>query len=97
MGMKYSAKIDRNGEVLEFSSLEAAINEIIATTDASEADKALMSEQIKETFGDQTLKNNMVELVSFYPGKMVSANDSWNQEKKIDSFIQMIVETIPGH
>lgn len=91
-GMKYSARIDRNGEILEFSGLESAVYEIISEMDAPETNKVQMKEQIKQVFGDKTLKSHIVALVSFYPDKMVSTIDTWHHEKKFASFIPMIAD-----
>jgi hypothetical protein len=82
----FQMKMNRQGKVLEISNVTRLYTSVFEKFPNMTAEqKQQLQAQIDQSFGEKTFKNNMENMMAFYPQSPVSKGSSWAVKNKITS------------
>lgn len=93
IGQSFTAKIGKDGVIKEVSGVDKILSNIIDKLQISdESLKASISESLKQSFGDEALKQGLGSMTNIYPNdKKVKVGDSWESKQTITVGYPMII------
>jgi hypothetical protein len=82
----FQMKMNRQGKVLEVSNVSRLYTPIFEKfPDMPAAQKQQLQAQIEQSFGEKTFKNNMENMMAFYPQSAVGKGSTWAIKNKMTS------------
>ncbi|MEE9554358.1 MAG: DUF6263 family protein [candidate division Zixibacteria bacterium] len=84
VGSILEVSLDDKGNVVRLSGAEDLIDRMIAEIDLPDSPmKDQMISGIRSQFGEDALRESLLQMTSFYPSTPVSAGDDWSSEKSL--------------
>jgi hypothetical protein len=88
--VSYPVKLNTDGTIREIGSIDTVINRIMnETPNLSAMERNQMESQFKQSFGSNTMKNNLEGIASIYPKKAVAIGESWEMQSEAPSVITL--------
>jgi len=93
VGQSFIIKISKDGKVQEIAGVDKIFSNIIDTLQISDQNtKDTLTETIKQSFGDEALKQNFGSMTEMYPeNKKIKVGDSWENKETISVGYPMII------
>lgn len=86
---------DHKGNVLEVGGLEKMIQGMVESMDfTTDEEKKAYEETLKQQYGEENMKSQLSNGMSFYPKKGVSVGDSWSKTIEMNTGMSMILTNI---
>jgi hypothetical protein len=82
----FHMKMNRQGKVLELTNVSHLYNLIFEKfSHLAPEEKQKLQGQIEQSFGEKAFRNNMENMMSFYPQKPVDKGSTWTMKNKVFS------------
>ena len=94
VGQSFSVKIAPDGSVKGVKGVDELVAHVMGKMDVPDgAMKTTMEKSLKNQFGEQGVKDMMVNITGIYPDGPVSEGDSWNKRFVMSAGMGMILES----
>lgn len=94
IGKGYSMKVSPSGEILEISGLDTMISALLNDMEIEDEELAAqMEEQFNKQYNEETLKEQMGNMVIQYPEGAVEIGDTWTASVKSSALVPLAVDT----
>jgi hypothetical protein len=95
IGQPINFKLNSIGKIEEISGMDSIYSKIFSVfkDKISEAEITKIVNQLKQNFGEESLKYNLELYYSIYPKNKVKKNDTWTSKVVLNSSMKMIVNS----
>ncbi len=84
MNKPFSILISKNGEILEVNGFENYIPEVLTNLELDDYVKSLMAEELRNSMGEELIRQNFSNFFGFYPPGPVKRNDTWDVNYNVE-------------
>ncbi len=89
----FNMSVHRSGTVKDIRGLSEIFSSLFDEyPEIPETEKAQITAQLQESYGDKALRGNMEMLLAIYPSEAVAIGDHWNNEINIGAGMEMVIK-----
>ena len=89
----FEVKLNKQGKVLEVKNIENLFNSALDEAGLDPIDRENIKAQLKQSFGDESLKGNIEMITAIFPKNDVAIGDKWSVKSNMKSIIEVGVTT----
>ncbi|MBL3658064.1 DUF6263 family protein [Fulvivirga sediminis] len=88
-GKAFNIKMDKTGHIKEVSNMDNVFSAVDGFDQIPAEQKDQIKDQLKKSFGEESLTNSMESLFAIFPTKKVAPGDTWNVTSEVETMMEL--------